>query len=590
MPIAEISLNDFGIEPDTEVNASLAFRRLALELEKRNERKNVRITLKPGRYHFRSGGCAEDVYRISNHHQSMTPLRCPLRFEKWENIIFDGCGSELIFHDKMIPFALLETSRCTLKNFSIDYEKPMAHQLKVFRIDRLNGDVFCKVFPETPHRIEDGRIVFTEEDGGEYRISYAYPFHADGSLCWNLKVMRIDAGNLETLPDGTVCFRGGLEADVPEDAVLVMHAPERPTPGIFIHDSKDIRLENIRIHFAFGIGVLAQISENITLDGLKVCRRQGKHDPRVFTTQADATHFSACRGRIVSQNGFYEGMGDDALNVHGIYLAVGRIVSPVSFEASFRHFASWGFEWASPGDRIVFLDSRRMEYGSSISEIRSIESADVNPDGAKKFRITVKDRLPEGIDFSRPTGVENISRNPELIFRKNTVRNTRARGILFTTAGKVLCEDNCFDHVHGAAILICGDCNEWYESGPCREVRICGNHFINNLTAKYQFSNAVISICPEIPELSRNENYLHSNIEIRNNRFDVFDRQLLYAKSAKNISFHHNRIVMNHAFKPYHDTRFAFRFEKTANIRIYDNQYENTENLDRDILLTLPSG
>lgn len=36
-----------------------------------------------------------------------------------------------------------------------------------------------------------------------------------------------------------------------------------------------------------------------------------------FTTQADATHFSGCKGKITSCNGLYEGMMDDAINVHG---------------------------------------------------------------------------------------------------------------------------------------------------------------------------------------------------------------------------------------------------------------------------------
>lgn len=41
---------------------------------------------------------------------------------------------------------------------------------------------------------------------------------------------------------------------------------------------------------------------------------------RYFTTQADATHFSGCRGVIVSCDGLYEHMADDAINVHGTYL------------------------------------------------------------------------------------------------------------------------------------------------------------------------------------------------------------------------------------------------------------------------------
>lgn len=61
------------------------------------------------------------------------------------------------------------------------------------------------------------------------------------------------------------------------------------------------------------MGLLAQLCENITLDRFNVCLK-GPNDPRYFTTQADATHFSGCKGAIISKNGLYEGMMDDAIN------------------------------------------------------------------------------------------------------------------------------------------------------------------------------------------------------------------------------------------------------------------------------------
>lgn len=67
-------------------------------------------------------------------------------------------------------------------------------------------------------------------------------------------------------------------------------------------------------------GLIAQTSENITLNKFAVRLKEGSD--RYFTTQADATHFSGCRGLIKSEYGFYEGMADDAINVHGTYLKI----------------------------------------------------------------------------------------------------------------------------------------------------------------------------------------------------------------------------------------------------------------------------
>jgi len=112
----------------------------------------------------------------------------------------------------------------------------------------------------------------------------------------------------------------------------------------------------------------------------------------------------------------------------------------------------------------------------------------------------------------------------------------------------VVCENNLFDHTHGTAILLCGDCNGWYETGACRDVQIRNNTFVNALTATYQFTNAVISIYPEIPNLKEQQKFFHSGIVIENNRFNMFDRPLVYAKSTDGLLFRDNIVVANSEF------------------------------------------
>ena len=116
------------------------------------------------------------------------------------------------------------------------------------------------------------------------------------------------------------------------------------------------RLENITLHYTEGMGVLAQLCRNVSLDGIKVCF-ENKDSSRYITTLVDATHFSHCRGQIVSKNGFYENMGDDAINVHGIYLKVEKVVDQHTVVGRFMYEQTWGFDWGFPGDEIQFLSS-----------------------------------------------------------------------------------------------------------------------------------------------------------------------------------------------------------------------------------------
>ena len=92
-------------------------------------------------------------------------------------------------------------------------------------------------------------------------------------------------------------------------------------------------------------------------------------------------------------------------------------------------------------------------------------------------------------------------------------------------------ERNLFDHTSGTAILLCGDCNGWFETGACRNVLIRNNRFINALTNMFQFTEAVISIYPEIPDLEHQKNISmvekEKGVVIEDNYFETFDRPVL---------------------------------------------------------------
>lgn len=158
------------------------------------------------------------------------------------------------------------------------------------------------------------------------------------------------------------------------------------------------------------------------------------------------------------------------------------------------------------------------------------------------------------------------------MFSGNLIRNNRARGALFSTPRETIVENNTFDHTSGTAILLCGDCNGWFETGACRNVQIRNNHFINALTSMYQFTNAVISIYPEIPELEKQQAYFHGGKEggivIENNVFDTFDAPILYVKSVDGLVFRNNTIKTNTEYPPFHFNRNRFWLEKVNRVSI----------------------
>jgi hypothetical protein len=282
-------------------------------------------------------------------------------------------------------------------------------------------------------------------------------------------------------------------------------------------------------------------------------------------------------------------MADDAINVHGTYLKLLKKVDDYTVQARYMHNQAWGFKWGTPGDSVQFVESNKMELvDGDINKIESINAVDKPTEfGAKVFEITFTEPIPEGVTEEGSFGIENLTWTPAVIFSDNIVRNNRARGTLFSTPKRVVCESNLFDHTHGTAILLCGDSNGWFETGACKEVIIRDNKFVNALTANYQFTNAVISVYPEIPNLEDQNKFFHSGIVIEDNTFEMFDRPIVYAKSTDGLIFRNNIILYNNDFEPFHWNNHMFFFEKVNNVLIENNQFEKGFDVYEDLKVEL---
>ena len=250
-------------------------------------------------------------------------------------------------------------------------------------------------------------------------------------------------------------------------------------------------------------------------------------------------------------------MMDDAINVHGIYLKVKEIIDRRTLRCSYEHNQAWGFGWGQPGDTVSFVRAVCMDVKGDENVIESIKPADQPTNhGAKEFVIRFKNDVPREVCTDETYGVENLSATPEVIFRRCTVRNNRARGALFSSPRRTVCERNFFDHTSGTAVLLCGDCNGWFESGAVRDLVIRKNRFLNALTNQFQFTNAVISIYPEIPRINIQKGYFHGGkrdaILIEDNVFETFDKPLIYAHSVDGITVRRNTVKRNNDFPAYH--------------------------------------
>lgn len=573
-----VYMRDYGVVPDTQGNLSAKVQEALTIIKQENEGKNVTLVFEKGRYDFHEQGAVQKEYYISNHDQP-NPKPVGLALEDWKNLTVDGGGADFIFYGRMLPVSLVRSENSVLKNFSIDFETPHITQVEIVKnneegmVFRTESWVNAKVgenthfesYGEGWHNYPQTGIAF---DGDTRHVVYK----TSDLWCPTNETKQID--------EKTFHAPHWKDTRLVPGTKVAMRTYERPAPGIFMAEDKDTRLENINIHYAEGMGLLAQICENITLEKFNVCLR-GDNDPRYFTTQADATHFSGCKGKIISCNGLYEGMMDDAINVHGTYLKIIEKIDDKTVVGRYMHPQAYGFYWGGQGDKVQFVRSATMELLNEQNEIATILPHDKNTiHGAKEFKITFVNPLDAAINVEEGFGIENLEWCPEVYFADNVIRNNRARGTLFSTPLKTVVERNTFDHTSGTAILLCGDCNGWFETGACRDVTIRGNKFINSLTNLFQFTEAIISIYPEIPNLNDQQKYFHGGegqpgVVIENNEFVTFDRPIVFAKSLDGLIFRNNKVVQNEDFPAFHKNQTRFRLLRTKNVVIENNEFSD---------------
>ena len=523
-----------GVLPGSK-DAGPALRKLLSKVRSERGSKGSSIVFPKGEYHFYPEGALEMSFYVSNHdQQDVTPVGIPLVDQQKLKLV--GNGSTFIFHGKMQPFLLMDCADVTISDVSIDYAAPFYVEGKIEAVK--DGKTTMSFAPLFQWKVQNGRFRILRE-GGEAGVNAALPFEKEGPMVprngggdigWTDQAEQVGANKVRFNADAE---RMGLKPG----QILVLRNGARPHPAMVLYRAKSTRLNNVIFRDSQGMALLAQRSEDITIKGGGCVTSRG----RVHTVSADATHFSNCRGKVLTENALYEGMMDDAINVHSTSLGIESVESPTVFTVKYMHGQSVGFEVFRPGEKVQFIKGKTLENHPALGNVKEVVKLDET-----HLRITLAEPMPE--DIGQGDAVENADWYPAVTFKNNTVRYNRARGCLFTTPKPVLVEGNKFIRSHGSAILLAGDAQGWYESGACRDVTIRGNLFDHNLTASYQFTEAVIAIIPEVRQLDRQQEPYHRHIVIEGNTFRTHRVPLLFVRSGDEITWRNNKVSYDDKF------------------------------------------
>jgi hypothetical protein len=128
------------------------------------------------------------------------------------------------------------------------------------------------------------------------------------------------------------------------------------------------------------------------------------------------------------------------------------------------------------------------------------------------------------------TVVEDVTACPDVEFSENTLNRITLRGLLVTTRGKILIENNKFLNTGMSGIYVANDALTWHESGRVESMMIRGNAFMN-----CEENSILIA-----PENRRFQDFVHENIYIENNLFVLSGIPALNVNSTKNIVMKNN--------------------------------------------------
>lgn len=261
--------------------------------------------------------------------------------------------------------------------------------------------------------------------------------------------------------------------------------------------------------FMHGLGMVSQFCENVTYRNCDLTPKEG----RTIASTADFFQFSGCRGKLKIENCKAWGAQDDYVNVHGTHL---RIVekddSGKTVVVRFMHSESWGFQAFEVGDELEFIRwDTLIPYGkTSVLSYEKLNDTDI--------KLSLTEGVPESAVIGKDV-VENVTWTPDLHVVGCDFGHTSGRGILCTTRGEVIIENNRFESLWGPALLIEDDCNFWFESGYTKEIL-----FRNNIVTGCEFGKTwetapVIRYSPKVMN-EESQEYVHGRLVVSGNTFE----------------------------------------------------------------------
>ena len=568
-----INVLDYGADPTGEADSTEAIWD-ALQAAKEAEADGSHVTLEfpEGEYHIYKDKAQTREYHTSNTNSIENPVKTiGILLEEHENLTIDGNGSLFMMHGNMMALAIVKSKNITLKDFSWDFAVPTVVEMTVTEVGSNYTDYYI---PDCfPHTVSGNTIQWSSDlspyTGAPYwsgsghqpdgRSTYAVVgYHPDDEMARNYYPSDGPLSNvssIEELSDNYVrvyySSRSNAQSQNQKEGTIfeLCGNAHRETAGAFTWESENVNVEEVNVHFMHGFGWLIQMSKDVYYRKCNLVPRENSGHTTV--SFADGIHASGAAGELVFEDCNFANTHDDPLNLHGTFTRVESRNDDNTLTLKYIHAQQGGFPQYHVGDKVQFftrdtLESTDGEAMYTVAEI--VQDTDESSD-QKTMIIRFEETLPENLS-DRVSGqpkyvAENVTYAPAVTIRNCTFKNVATRGVLCTTRNKVLIEGTTFYNISMATIYLSNDSDEWYESGPIRDMTIRNNTFYIKDIGRTAWNTApAIYVHPVtkgggLPDAS---NPIHKNITIEGNTFYMDLDRVIEAESVENLTFKNNKV------------------------------------------------
>lgn len=427
-----------------------------------------------------------------------------------KNVTLDFGGATLVMHGKIQPFLIDSSENIKIKNCRVTYNRPPFTEARI--LESTPEYVRLKLNERCTCRIEDGRLVPFGDGWENHRLNYKGCFYQifDPETRKGCGIGLGIMGNHTDLEPGwpyipvpfvaeadgeDIILRGNIPEYYQAGKVLTITHEKRSFSSVFMLDTKDVTIENYRILLGWGMGIYSYRAENIVLDRFVMTKDEAS--PCLIANAADGVHSFGSSGIFEIRDSIFEGMVDDAINIHSNF----RTVQRASGNEIYTNLASCEKQARNlyrVGDEIAVYRGNTMEETARYT-IKKIEN-----DGEDVRIFTVDRQVSE---HSEGDLVESLTSNCDVLI-ENCIFGKANSHMRLQTRGKFVMK-NCEIEL---PLLLSGDASFWFESGPLTDFTVENCRFVGH--------RAFIALRSEVMP-SDAAPYYHRNLKILNNVFDV---------------------------------------------------------------------